>query len=89
MITPMINDQLIINPTQVQPGQIAVVTVASGIGIARVFASFGAAAIIVFGGFVNAIYWGVRESTIRSQVVSARSNTSALIRIRLRSSKPG
>jgi putative ABC transport system permease protein len=29
---------------------------------------FGAAAIIVFGGFVNAIYWGVRESTIRSQV---------------------
>lgn len=30
--------------------------------------SFGAAAIIVFGGFVNAIYWGVRESTIRSQL---------------------
>ncbi len=30
--------------------------------------AFGAAAIIVFGGFVNAIYWGVRESTIRSQV---------------------
>jgi putative ABC transport system permease protein len=29
---------------------------------------FGAAAIIVFGGFVNAIYFGVRESTIRSQV---------------------
>jgi len=29
---------------------------------------FGAAAIIVFGGFVNSIYWGVRESTIRSQV---------------------
>src|SRR5713101_5132014 len=29
---------------------------------------FGAAAVIVFGGFVNAIYWGVRESTIRSQV---------------------
>src|SRR3989441_10057554 len=29
---------------------------------------FGAAAIIVFGGFVHAIYWGVRESTIRSQV---------------------
>jgi putative ABC transport system permease protein len=29
---------------------------------------FGAAAIIVFGGFVNAIFWGVRESTIRSQV---------------------
>ena len=29
---------------------------------------FGAAAIILFGGFVNAIYWGVRESTIRSQV---------------------
>jgi putative ABC transport system permease protein len=29
---------------------------------------FGAAAIIVFGGFVNAIYWGVRESTIRSQI---------------------
>jgi putative ABC transport system permease protein len=29
---------------------------------------FGAAAIIVFGGFVNAIYIGVRESTIRSQV---------------------
>jgi putative ABC transport system permease protein len=29
---------------------------------------FGAAAIIVFGGFVNAIYWGVRESTIRSQL---------------------
>src|SRR5437867_2136900 len=29
---------------------------------------FGAAAIIVFGGFVNAIYVGVRESTIRSQV---------------------
>lgn len=29
---------------------------------------FGSAAIIVFGGFVNAIYWGVRESTIRSQV---------------------
>src|SRR4030095_3865988 len=28
----------------------------------------GSAAIIVFGGFVNAIYWGVRESTIRSQV---------------------
>src|SRR5213082_924800 len=26
------------------------------------------AAIIVFGGFVNAIYWGVRESTIRSQL---------------------
>ena len=30
--------------------------------------AFGAAAIIVFGGFVNAIYFGVRESTIRSQV---------------------
>src|SRR5260370_18659021 len=30
--------------------------------------AFGAAAIIVFGGVVNAIYWGVRESTIRSQV---------------------
>ena len=30
--------------------------------------AFGAAAIIVFGGFVNSIYWGVRESTIRSQV---------------------
>jgi putative ABC transport system permease protein len=30
--------------------------------------SFGAAAIILFGGFVNAVYWGVRESTIRSQV---------------------
>lgn len=30
--------------------------------------AFGAAAIILFGGFVNAIYWGVRESTIRSQV---------------------
>src|SRR2546430_3476769 len=29
---------------------------------------FGAAAIIVFGGFVNAIYFGVRESTIRSQI---------------------
>jgi putative ABC transport system permease protein len=29
---------------------------------------FGAAAIVVFGGFVNAIYWGVRESTIRSQI---------------------
>src|SRR5204863_8823628 len=29
---------------------------------------FGAAAIIVFGGFVNSIYFGVRESTIRSQV---------------------
>jgi len=29
---------------------------------------FGAAAIIVFGGFVNSIYLGVRESTIRSQV---------------------
>ncbi len=29
---------------------------------------FGAAAVIVFGGFVNFIYWGVRESTIRSQV---------------------
>src|SRR5262247_702053 len=29
---------------------------------------FGAAAIILFGGFVNAVYWGVRESTIRSQV---------------------
>ena len=29
---------------------------------------FGAAAIIVFGGFVHAIYYGVRESTIRSQV---------------------
>ncbi len=29
---------------------------------------FGAAAIIVFGGFVNFIYIGVRESTIRSQV---------------------
>jgi putative ABC transport system permease protein len=29
---------------------------------------FGAAAIIVFGGFVHSIYWGVRESTIRSQV---------------------
>ncbi len=29
---------------------------------------FGAAAIIVFGGFVNAIYRGVRESTIRSQI---------------------
>src|SRR5512138_577403 len=29
---------------------------------------FGAAAIIVFGGFVHAIYFGVRESTIRSQV---------------------
>ena len=28
----------------------------------------GAAAIIVFGGFVNYIYIGVRESTIRSQV---------------------
>jgi putative ABC transport system permease protein len=30
--------------------------------------AFGAAAIIVFGGFVNSIYFGVRESTIRSQV---------------------
>jgi putative ABC transport system permease protein len=30
--------------------------------------AFGAAAVIVFGGFVNAIYWGVRESTIRSQL---------------------
>src|SRR4030095_17203826 len=29
---------------------------------------FGTAAIIVFGGFVHSIYWGVRESTIRSQV---------------------
>jgi putative ABC transport system permease protein len=29
---------------------------------------FGAAAIIVFGGFVHAIYAGVRESTIRSQI---------------------
>src|SRR6266850_103635 len=29
---------------------------------------FGAAAIIVFGGFVHSIYWEVRESTIRSQV---------------------
>jgi putative ABC transport system permease protein len=29
---------------------------------------FGAAAVIVFGGFVNAIYYGVRESTIRSQL---------------------
>jgi len=27
---------------------------------------FGAAAIIVFGGFVHSIYYGVRESTIRS-----------------------
>ena len=30
--------------------------------------AFGAAAIILFGGFVNFIYIGVRESTIRSQV---------------------
>ena len=30
--------------------------------------AFGAAAIIVFGGFVHAIYFGVRESTIRSQI---------------------
>jgi putative ABC transport system permease protein len=30
--------------------------------------SFGAAAIILFGGFVNSIYVGVRESTIRSQI---------------------
>jgi putative ABC transport system permease protein len=30
--------------------------------------SFGAAAIILFGGFVNFIYVGVRESTIRSQI---------------------
>jgi putative ABC transport system permease protein len=30
--------------------------------------AFGAAAIIVFGGFVNAIYVGVREATIKSQV---------------------
>jgi putative ABC transport system permease protein len=30
--------------------------------------AFGAAAIIVFGGFVNSIYVGVRESTIRSQI---------------------
>ena len=29
---------------------------------------FGAGAVIVFGGFVNSIYFGVRESTIRSQV---------------------
>src|SRR5256712_6720535 len=29
---------------------------------------FGAAAIIVCGGFVHSIYYGVRESTIRSQV---------------------
>lgn len=29
---------------------------------------FGAAAIIVFGGFVHSIYFGVRESTIRSQI---------------------
>jgi putative ABC transport system permease protein len=29
---------------------------------------FGAAAIILFGGFVNSVYIGVRESTIRSQV---------------------
>ncbi len=30
--------------------------------------AFGVAAVIVFGGFVHSIYWGVRESTIRSQV---------------------
>ena len=30
--------------------------------------AFGAAAIIVFGGFVNSIYFGVRESTIKSQI---------------------
>ncbi|HEU4370508.1 MAG TPA: ABC transporter permease [Methylomirabilota bacterium] len=30
--------------------------------------AFGVAAIIVFGGFVHSIYWGVRESTIRSQI---------------------
>jgi putative ABC transport system permease protein len=30
--------------------------------------AFGAAAIILFGGFVHSIYWGVRESTIRSQI---------------------
>jgi len=30
--------------------------------------AFGVAAIIVFGGFVHSIYWGVRESTIRSQL---------------------
>ena len=30
--------------------------------------AFGGAAIILFGGFVNSIYWGVRESTIRSQI---------------------
>ncbi len=29
---------------------------------------FGAAAIILFGGFVNSVYLGVRESTIRSQI---------------------
>ena len=29
---------------------------------------FGAAAVIVFGGFVHSIYFGVRESTIRSQI---------------------
>src|SRR2546425_7084853 len=29
---------------------------------------FGAAAIILFGGFVNSVYIGVREATIRSQV---------------------
>src|SRR5262249_14575716 len=30
--------------------------------------AFGVAAIVVFGGFVHSIYWGVRESTIRSQI---------------------
>src|SRR5213594_2738695 len=29
---------------------------------------FGTAAIILFGGFVNSVYIGVRESTIRSQI---------------------
>ena len=37
-------------------------------GITLAAMAFGVAAIIVFGGFVHSIYWGVRESTIRSQI---------------------
>jgi uncharacterized protein len=42
-----------ITPTQIEPGQIAVIAVAPGIGIARVFASLGAAGIVEGGQTMN------------------------------------
>ena len=40
----------------------------------------GTAAVIVFGGFINDLYYGLRESTIRSQLDS-RKNLFSMARI--------